>query len=150
MTTFKNARTGYFVGPWVEGTTTAETITLELAAFISDVTNDSSETVNQTAYYDGDGSLEDEVDGLKFTNGFTGLYDETNVAQKFIADLEFVDGTGRKIGYKEVRNDGTTYWGRATVSAIKTTGGAASDFAPFTCTISFDKVPTKIDPVPTP
>lgn len=147
MARTKNALTGYFVGAWDDATPPTDA-TLELAKWIRTVTDDSDETVDQTAYYDGDGTLEDDVTALKFTYGFEGFYDPTDVAQKFIADLEFKDGSYRKIAFKQVRTDGTVYFGKATVSAIRTTGGDAEEYQPFTCTISWDQLPTITPPGP--
>lgn len=137
----KNALTQYFVGP------KEEEATLQLGKWITDVTDDSDETTEDTAFYDGDGTPETDVTGVKKVYSFEGMYDETDAAMKFIADLELETGEARKISFKQVRTDGSALSGIATVTGIKTTGGAASDYAGFSCVIGWDAKPT-ITPAP--
>ncbi|MGE7113944.1 phage tail tube protein [Lysinibacillus sp. NPDC047702] len=135
----KNALTEYFVGKYEDENSTAD---LPLAKYISSVTDDSEEETEEYAYYDGDGTKETEVIGIKKAYTFEGTFDVENPAQKLIADMELEDGEARKIIFKQVRTDGTEFTGRATVSDIKVTGGEASEFAPFNCRISWDTKPT--------
>ncbi|WP_019377670.1 phage tail tube protein [Virgibacillus halodenitrificans] len=137
----KNALTEYHVGdiPADElGTTTYN----RLAKWISNVTDDSDEEVEDQAYYDGDGTPEDDVISVKKTYTFEGKYDETDPAMKFIAGKEFETGEGRKVMFKQVRTDGKTLEGRATLKDVKVTGGEASEYATFECAISWDRKPT--------
>jgi len=55
--------------------------------------------------------------------------------------LEFETGEGRKVMYKQVRQDGTTLEGRATVTEVVTTGGEASAHEPLSFTIAWDRKP---------
>ena len=146
MTPIKNAITGYFVGQWDE-TSPPTDAPLELAVFISEVNSNTDETVDTVAYYDGDGTPEDNVRAIKKTYDVVGLRSAGDAAQDFIAGLEFQPSTARKIAFKQVRTDGSTYFGRATVSNINVTGGPAEEFAPFECSISWDRTPT-ITPAP--
>jgi len=141
MTPIKNAITGYFVGAWDESSPPTDA-TLELAVFISEVTSNTDETIDTVAYYDGDGTPEDTVRTIKKTYEFVGLRSNGDAGQDFIADLEFKPATARKIAFKQVRSDGSTYFGRATVTNINVTGGPAEEFAPFECSISWDRTPT--------
>ena len=134
----KNALTEYHVGPWSETTP----IYNRLAKWISSVTDDSNEETEDSGYYDGDGTPETDIISVKKSYSFEGMYDETDPAMKFIAGLEFETGEGRKIAFKQVRTDGTTLEGRATVSEIKVTGGEATAYATFSCTIAWDTKPT--------
>lgn len=147
MARIKNALTGYFVDAWDAGTPPTDA-TLELAKWISTVTDDSDETVDSSAYYDGDGTLTDDITGIKKTYTFSGAYDDEDPAMKFIKNLEFTLGDARKVAFKQVRTDGTTYFGKATVTAIKVTGGEASDYPVFECAIAWDQVPTITPPTP--
>ena len=135
----KNALTEYWVGKYEDENSTAD---LPLARWISTVTDDGEEETEEYAFYDGDGTKETDVISVKKAYTFEGMHDIDDAAQKLIADLEFETGEARKIMFKQVRTDGTELTGRATVSEIKTTGGEASDYAPFNCRISWDAKPT--------
>lgn len=139
MARSKNALTRYYVG---EYTGLASDATLPLGHRITDVSDETDETVEESAFYDGDGTPESDVTSIKKAYAFEGMYEPADAAMKFIADLELKVGDDRKIAFKQVRPDGTTLTGRATVTEIKTTGGAAADFQPFTCNIAWDVIPT--------
>lgn len=142
MAKIKNALTGYFVGPL------EEEATLELAHYISEVNPENDENVDAVAYYDGDGTEEDEVTSVKLGYSFVGTFDKEDPAMAFIEGLQLQIGAGRKVKFKQVYADGTILEGPATVSNIVTKGGAASDFEPFECTIRWDRIPTKTPPTP--
>ena len=142
LTRQKNALTGYFVGPLTA--TAPEDITLELAHLIENVTNERDEEVEETAYYDGDGTPVQDITSIKLGYTFEGLYDEEDPAQAFVAALEFETGDGTKCMFKQVRTDGFMYYGKATITDIQTTGGEASEWAPFNCTITWDQIPTRV------
>jgi hypothetical protein len=146
MVRIKNAITGYFVGPW-DFTTPPTDATLELAKYITTVTDDTDETVEDTAFYDGDGTPESDVTGIKKTYSFEGMFDQDDPAMAFIATLEFATGDARKIAFKQVRTDGSVLFGRGTLTVPKVTGGDAQDYALFECTISWDKTPMITPPV---
>lgn len=141
MARVKNALTGYFVGDLV-----GEIADNELAKWISSVTDDSEEEVEDTAWYSGDGTPEEDIISVKKTYAFEGLYDDADLGMKFIADLEFETGEARKIWFKQVRTDGSTLEGPATVKEIKVTGGEASDYPEFSCSISWDTKPSVTPP----
>ena len=140
----KNALTEYYVGTWSDLATEAD---LRLAKWISSVTDDSDESTEEQGFYDGDGTPESDVVSIKKSYSFEGMYDETDPAMKFIASLEFQTGEGRKIAFKQKRTNGDVLTGRATVTDIKLTGGEATEYATFSCTISWDTKPT-ITPAP--
>lgn len=135
----KNALTEYHVGPYENNG--AEVEYKRLAKWVSEVTDDSEEEVEGMAFYDGDGTPEDDVITVKKTYTFTGMYDDEDAAMKFIADLEFETGEGRKIMFKQVRTNGDVFEGGATVKEIKVTGGEAAGYPLFECAISWDKKP---------
>lgn len=135
----KNALTEYYVGAIPTGTTEPEYF--RLAKWVSTVTDDSEEETEDQGFYDGDGTPETDVISVKKTYTFEGFYDEEDPAMKFIAGLEFETGEKRKIMFKQVRTNGDTLEGKATVSEIKVTGGEATEYATFECTISWDKKP---------
>lgn len=138
MSREKNALTKYFVGTLAE-----EDATLRLAKWISSVEDDSDEEVEDEAFYDGDGTLEEGVIGVKKKYTFEGMYDDDDEAMNFISGLEFETGEGRKIWFKQERTNGDVFQGPATVTEIKVTGGEASEYATFSCSIAWDKKPEK-------
>lgn len=137
----KNALTEYYVGAMpTDGISEPEYF--RLAKWVSTVTDDSEEETEDQGFYDGDGTPETDVISVKKTYTFEGFYDEEDPAMKFIAGLEFETGEARKIMFKQVRTNGDTLEGKATVSEIKVTGGEATEYATFECTIAWDKKPT--------
>ncbi len=76
------------------------------------------------------------------------MYDDEIEAMKFIAGLEFETGSGRKIMFKQVRTNGDEFAGVATVKDPKVTGGEASEYAVFECSISWDRRPEKTTATP--
>lgn len=114
---------------------------LRLAKWISTIDDDSDEEVEDQAFYDGDGTPEDDVMSVKKTWSFEGMYDDDDPAMKFVADKEFETGEGRKIMYKQERTNGDVLEGRATLKEIVVTGGEASEYAAFSCSISWDRKP---------
>jgi len=135
----KNALTEYYVG--AIPTDGGEPEYFRLAKWISTVTDDSDEETEDQGFYDGDGTPETDVISVKKTYTFEGFFDSDDPAMAFIASLEFETGEKRKIMFKQVRTDGTTLEGRATVTNIKVTGGEATEYATFECTIAWDKKP---------
>ena len=146
MSRKKNALTSYFVAPLVKGSETPDF--MELAKWISSVTDESEENVEDTGYYDGDGTPEKDVTSVSESYSFEGMYDDEDPAMKFIAGLKQELGEGRKIMFKKVESNGDTYEGQATVTEPKSSGGEAIEYAVFSCIISFDKRPKKSDGSP--
>lgn len=136
----KNALTKYYVGDIKD-----KEAEKRLAKHISSVEDDSDEETEDEAFYDGDGTPEEDVISVKKAYAFEGMYNDDDEAMNFIADLEFETGEGRKVWFKQVRTNGKTYEGPATVSGIKVTGGEAAEYAAFECTISWDKKPEITD-----
>lgn len=135
----KNALTEYHVAKLPESD--GEPEYNRLARWISSVEDDSDEEVEDQAYYDGDGTPEDDVISVKKTYAFEGVYDDDDPAMRLIADLEFETGEGRKIMFKQVRTNGDVLEGPATVTDPKVTGGEAQEYATFECSISWDRKP---------
>ena len=136
----KNALTEYYVGA-IPSDGTAEPEYFRLAKWISTVTDDSEEETESIGYYDGDGTPETDVISVAKTYTFEGFYDDEDPAMSFIKSLEFETGEGRKIMFKQVRTNGDTLEGRATVTDIAVTGGEATEYAAFNCTIAWDRKP---------
>ena len=135
----KNAITEHYIAPIPENG--QEPDYMRLARWISNVEPSPEEETEDTAYYDGDGTPETDVLSVKMTWAFEGMYDEEEPAHQFIRSLEFETGEGRKVMYKQVRQDGTVLEGPATVTEPVTTGGEASAYEPLTFTVAWDKKP---------
>ncbi|CAQ57839.1 hypothetical protein D8810_10170 [Streptococcus gordonii] len=139
----KNALRGHFIAqvtdPKVEPEKSAY---LELAKWISDIDDDTDETTTSTAYYDGDGTEETTVTGVKEAYSFKGTYDAEDLAMKYIADLKRKKDKDRLVWHKIVDSDGKNqHVGIATVTGIKAGSGAASDYELFECKISYNSIP---------
>jgi len=142
----KNALTEYLVAAPVEGP--GEPTYNKLAKWVSSVTDDSDEETEEVGYYDSDGTPETDIISVKKKYSFEGLYDDADPAMKFIAGMEFETGDERKIMFKQIRSNGDTFEGRATVSDIKVTGGEATEYAAFECSISWDAKPKMTPALP--
>lgn len=132
----KNALTEYFIGK--DGT--ADT---PLARYIEEVTQTNDESVEERGYYDGDGNPEQEVESVSLGFEFSGIYDEADPAQKLIAELQDKTGEDRKITLRVETPGGTTREGEATVTDIVAGGGPATEFPEFSCTITWNGMPTR-------
>jgi hypothetical protein len=145
MARLKNALRGHFVGEFdPENPTTEPTAYLELAKWISTVGDDTDEETDDTGYYDGDGTKETTVIGVSGKYTFEGTYDGTDLAQKFIAEMKYKTGDGRKVWHKVVSADETKQWvGVATVTGIKAGSGDATAYESFNCEITYNQIPTE-------
>lgn len=141
----KNALRGHFIAPWKKGENTAPTEGwLELAKFISSVSDDTDEETDDTGYYDGDGTKETTVTGVSGSYSFEGSYDQEDPAQAYIAGLKYKLGDDRKVWQRVVSADGTKEWvGLATVSAIIAGSGDATEYEDFSCTVTYNQIPVE-------
>lgn len=145
----KNALRGHFVQAYVKGAEPVEEEWLELAEWISDITDATQEATEETAYYSGDGTPEEEVTSVAGAYNVEGTYDSTDPAQEFIAGLKYKTGEGRKVWHKVVASNGEKEWvARATVSGIIAGSGNAGEFEAFNCNIRFDTLPTEKELTP--
>ena len=135
----KNALTEHYIAPIPEDGQEPEY--MRVARWISNVEPSPEEETEETAYYDGDGTPETDVISVRMTWSFEGMYDDDDPAHKFIRSLEFETGEGRKVMYKQVRQDGTVLEGKATVTELVVTGGEASAFEQLSFTIAWDRKP---------
>ncbi|WP_105178689.1 phage tail tube protein, partial [Streptococcus suis] len=143
MAKHKNALRGHFIAPFtsIDAKPSADAW-LELARWISDITDDTDEKVDEQAYYDSDGTEETVVTGVKVAYSFEGLYDPEDKAQKHIADLKLKLGNDRLVWHKVVSADKKKEWvGPATVTEIIAGSGAASEYEKFGCKISYNSIP---------
>mgnify|MGYP001194415120 FL=1 len=135
----KNALTEHYIAPIPENDQEPEW--MRIAKWISNIEPSAEEETEEQAYYDGDGTPETDVISVRMTWSFEGVYDDEDPAHKFIRSLEFETGEGRKVMYKQVRQDGTVLEGPATVTEPITTGGEASAYEQFSFTIAWDRKP---------
>lgn len=140
----KNALRQHLVQEYTSGQETPGEEWLELAAWITDITDDTQEETEDTAYYDGDGTPETEIISVAGAYNFEGTFDPEDPAQALIADMKYKTGNGRKVWHKVVSANGEKQWvERATVSAIVAGSGNAAEYEEFSCNIRFDKLPTE-------
>jgi len=145
----KNALRGHFIQAYVPGVETpVELDWLELAKYISSISDDTSEETEDTAFYDSDGTPETSVISVAGAYSIEGQYDPTDAAQELIAGMKYKIGEGRKVHHKIVSATGTKQWvGRATVTGIVAGSGDASAYETFSCNIRYDSIPTESVPV---
>lgn len=136
----KNALTEHYIAPLPEGDE-AEPEYMRLSKWIHTIEPSPEEETEEEAFYDGDGTPETDVISVKKGWEVEGYYLDSDPAHKFIRDIEFETGEGRKIMYKQVRQNGDVLEGIATVVEPNTTGGEAQAHEPLTCTITWDRRP---------
>lgn len=139
MARIKNAITKYEFQPLADGETDTW---YELAKWITTVDDGSEDTVEETGYYDGDGTPEENVTARKNRYEFSGTYDDEDAAMKYLRSIEHEVGDARKVNLRVTDTDGSTQTGKATITNIITRGGEAVDYPNFSCTISRDVTPT--------
>lgn len=143
MSREKNALRKHEVAPYVEGEETPTSF-LELAKWITDIEDGSEDTTEDYADYAGDGTLTVDVTNVREAYNFTGTYDPSDEAQAFIAGLKRKRGAARKVWHKiTTADDKLEILGIATVTNIISGSGAASDYEAFSCTITYDEIPTE-------
>lgn len=135
----KNVTTEHHIADIPKGEEAADY--LRLAAGILEVGSENDEQTEEFAYYDGDGTPETEVLSIKKNHPFNGHFEKSDPAQQLIASKEFETGNGRKIMYKQVRSDGKTLIGEATLTDVNVTGGPAEEYRPISGTITWNKIP---------
>ncbi|WP_333813792.1 phage tail tube protein [Muricomes intestini] len=145
MARLKNALRGHFIGVFTAATPTVPpTEWLELAKWISTVGDETEEQTDDTGFYDGDGTPETSVTGVAGAYSFEGFYDAEDPAQAMIAGMKYKIGDDRKVWHKIVSADGEKQWvGPATVSNIIAGAGDATEFEDFSCTITYNQLPTE-------
>lgn len=140
MAVKKNALRKHFVAAYTD-VKTEPTSWLRLAKKISDITDDTDETVEENTWYDSDGTPVSEVEAIAEKWSVSGQYDADDAAQALIAGMKRKIGDDRKIWHKIEQTDGKTYQGVATATEIKAGTGEASGYEEFSCTLNFDEIP---------
>lgn len=149
MGRLKNALRGHFVQEYTGAETEPGTEWLELAKYIATISDETEEEIESEAFYDGDGTLEDDVTSVAGAYGFEGYYDAEDPAQALIAGKKYKVGKERKVWHKVVSADGANEWvAKATVSDIVAGAGEASGYEEFSCTIKFDTLPEETATTP--
>lgn len=142
----KNALRRHFVQAYEPGQSEPGEEWLELADWITDITDDTQEESEDTAYYSGDGTPETEIISVAGAYSYEGTFDPENPAQALIASLKYKTGIGRKVWQKVVSADGKKEWmARSTVTAIVAGSGNAAEFEAFSCNIRFDTLPKETE-----
>ena len=141
----KNALRGHFIGALDEtDKTKVPTVWLELAKWITEITDDTDEGTEEVGYYSGDGTPTTEIITIAEKWTVTGTYDSTDAAQALVASKKRLTGEDRKVWHKIVQTDGKTFSGIATLSEIKAGTGEATTYEEFSCVLNYDQIPTEI------
>ena len=145
----KNALRKHYVQEYTPGQEEPGTEWLELAEGITAINDDTEETTEETAYYSGDGTPEQEVISVAGAYSVEGHYYAEDPAQALIAGKKYKIGNGRKLWHRIVSSDGKKEWvGRATVTGIVAGSGEASGYEAFSCNIRFDQIPEEKEVIP--
>ena len=138
-----NSERGHFIAPFTNiATPPTEAAWVELADGIEDISDATTETTEEKAYYNG--VKTNMVNSVSGAYNVSGDYDSEDKAQKIIADMKYKTGIGRKVWHRVVSSDKTKQWtGHATVTDIVAGSGAADATEDFSCTITFDATPTE-------
>ncbi len=138
-----NSERGHFIAPFTNITTPpTESAWVELADGIEDISDATTESTEEKAYYNG--VKTNTVNSVSGAYDVSGDYDSEDEAQKIIADMKYKTGIGRKVWHRVVSADKTKQWtGHATVTGIVAGSGVADSTEDFSCTITFDETPTE-------
>lgn len=144
----KNAQRGHFIAPYNNGVEPVGSDTwLEVAKWITEISDDTDEKTEDQADYAGDGTEETIVVGVKGAYTVKGTYDPEDKAQALIAGMKYKLGDERKVWHKVVSPDNKKQWvGPATVTDIVAGSGAAADFEEFGCKLSYNRLPKESVP----
>lgn len=121
---------------------------LELAKYISSITDDTEEEKDDSVYYDGDGTPSNEVVSLAEAWTVEGTYDPEDPAQKVVADMKRKLGASRNIWHRITYTSGVVVEGPATVNDIVAGGGDAADYDAFSCVLNYTRIPTVTPAIP--
>ncbi|MGC9338752.1 phage tail tube protein [Listeria ivanovii] len=140
MARIKNAKTKYFVADVIDGA--GEPVWLRLSKWITNVSDDGSDTTDDQGDYDGDGNMKRVVLGYSEAYAFEGTHDREDEAQNLIVSKRRTPDN-RSIMFKIEIPDTETAIGKATVSDIKGSagGGDATEYPVFSCRIAYDETP---------
>lgn len=138
-----NSERGHFIAPFTNiNTPPTESAWEELADGIEDISDATTESTEEKAYYNG--VKTNIVNSVSGAYNVSGDYDSEDKAQEIIADMKYKTGIGRKVWHRVVSADKTKQWtGHATVTDIVAGSGAADATEDFSCTITFDAIPTE-------
>lgn len=147
MAKLKNAKRKHYIGVFdPENPTKEPTAWLRIAKNVTDINDDTDETTDSNAFYDGDGTEEDEVTAVKGAYTFEGQYDSQDEAQAMIVGMKYKTGDGRKAWHKVVDADevkerlAVAIW-----SDIIGGSGAASDYEEFSTKATWTSLPIERD-----
>ena len=142
----KNALRKHYIAPFTPATPTTKPAANAykwLAAGIKTADVENDENTEDIAFYDGDGTEETVIIGVKRGFSFEGDYIPDNEAQALIAGLDLKYGDERKVWFKVVYTNNKQREGVATVKDIELTGGDAAEYEKFKCTIQWNQIPTE-------
>ena len=112
---------------------------------IQNVTPSSNEVTDQTAYYDGGGQASTDITGGQTVLAFSGHRKYGDLAQDYIANLDYAYGEMRKTHYKHIAPDGRIIEANVTIANIVNGGGDANSKGTFSYEVHFDGTPTITD-----
>lgn len=99
---------------------------VRLAAGLSSAAPSNNETIDQSAYLDGDGFLSSDVTGAQRIWSITGHRDESDAAQNYIMSVQDTLGEDRKTNFREYDSKGNMRSGSVTICNVESDGGDAS------------------------
>lgn len=139
----KNALRKHELAPYTEGEDTPPTEGwVELARYITSISDDSEEKTDDGADYAGDGTEQDILTGRTEKWKYEGTYDPEDPAQQLIKSMKRkTSDDERLLWHRITESDGKVIVGVARVLDIVAGGGDATDYEDFTGTINFIKTP---------
>src|SRR5699024_4758734 len=116
---YKNALTEYYVADFVgkdELKNLQKTSMHPLANFISNVETEDNDETEDYSWYDGDGTLNEEIISARPSYTVEGQRSFGDEAQDLIVSKEFESGDDRYIAFMKVDPNGDTFLGQASLS----------------------------------
>ncbi|MDD7758778.1 MAG: phage tail protein [Aerococcus suis] len=141
---YKNALTEYYVADFEgkdELKDLQKTSMHPLANFISNVEAEANDETEDYSWYDGDGTLNEEIISARPSYTVEGQRSFGDEAQDLIVSKEFESGDDRYIAFMKVDPNGDTFLGQASLSEIVSGGGEAHEYGTFGCKITWAEKP---------
>lgn len=113
---------------------------------ISNISDNSDDETDDTAYYDSQGAQPEDVTGSKVGYTVEGHRYHGDPAQDFIASKKYTVGDDRIVPLRHIAPDGSMLTGQVTLLNIKDGGGEANEKGEFGCDMTYRSMPTFTPP----
>lgn len=139
----KNALRVHEIAPWpTTGDAPGENDYLELAAGIESITDDTDEDIDDTVFYDSDGTPSNDVTGISEVWTVEGQRDYDDPAQNYVDSIKRKLLDDRRAWHRITYTNGKVVEGPCKITNIVAGGGDAGSYEDFSCVLNYSRIPT--------